>query len=71
MTTLTENLTEAGRLELKILQSDPDYPALEPPLHGCESRQVMQPPANVREWQDAQPEKMLDRYKVAPICLPD
>ena len=71
MTTLTEYLNEAGKSESNAPLTDRDYPAHEQPLHECVSRQVMPPPANVRDWQDGQPEKMLDRYKVAPIDLPD
>jgi hypothetical protein len=52
-------------------QDNPDLLALVKPLHEHEWHPVTQPPTNVREWQDAQPEKMLDRYKKAPIGLPD
>ena len=52
-------------------QSNPGQTVLTLPSHECESHQVSLPPANVREWQDAQPEMMLDRHTVAPTCLPD
>ena len=67
MTTSVEYLDEAEMPLSDFPQSDCGHPPASPPLHGCEWPRAARPPATVRDWQDAQPEKMLDRYKVAPI----
>jgi hypothetical protein len=67
----TEHSTAAEIPESACVQENPEPAVVERHGHECKRRLVVSPPANVREWQDAQPVKMLDRYKVAPIDLPD
>lgn len=71
MIILTGRSDEAGMPESTLLRLHHGLLVLLQLLRVCETPQTVSPPANVRDWQDAQPEKMLDRYKVAPIGLPD
>ena len=70
-TTLAASSAGAETSVLDAARESPDRTELPQREHECESHQAIEPPTTVREWQDAQPVMMLDRYKVAPIGLPD
>lgn len=71
MITSTEHSALAETLGSTELPLSPAQTVAQPSSHECGWPRVVEPPTTVRAWQDVQPEKMLDRYKVAPIGLPD
>lgn len=68
---LTEHLAEVDMLGSTVSQEHPVLIDSSQLAHEYELHQVSPPPTTAREWQDAQPEKMLDRYTVQPICFAD
>jgi hypothetical protein len=68
---LAEHSAEVDMPESTVSQEHPALFDSQQSAHEYESRQVAPPPTTAREWQDAQPEKMLDRYTVQPICFAD